>query len=67
MNRGSAFTSKLKRFLRKIVGHGDALAPAELLQAIELLEPTRWEPADRSPPLPHQVPVQSFTWFTRFR
>jgi phage terminase large subunit-like protein len=33
------------------------LTPAdELLQAIDLLEPPAWEPADRPPLLPHQVP-----------
>ena len=30
--------------------------PPELLAAIDLLEPPSWEPADRPPLLPHQVP-----------
>ena len=32
--------------------------PEELLQAIDLLEPKRWEPEDRPPLLPHQVPPE---------
>jgi phage terminase large subunit-like protein len=31
-------------------------APEELLLAVDLLEPPQWEPADRPPLLPHQVP-----------
>jgi phage terminase large subunit-like protein len=35
------------------------LAPTtDLLRAIELLEPTRWEPAERPALLPHQVPPE---------
>jgi phage terminase large subunit-like protein len=35
------------------------LSPAdELVQAIDLLEPKRWAPADRPPLLPHQVPPE---------
>ncbi len=40
-----------------------ALSPAEeLLAAIELLEPERWEPADREPLEAHQVPPTGKWW-----
>jgi phage terminase large subunit-like protein len=37
-------------------------ATDELLLAINRLQPTRWEPADREPPLPHQVPPPGKWW-----
>jgi phage terminase large subunit-like protein len=33
-------------------------APDALLAALDLIEPPHWEPADRPPPLPHQVPPE---------
>jgi hypothetical protein len=38
------------------------LAAADLLQAIDLLEPQTWEPADRPPLLPHQEPPPGKWW-----